>query len=83
MMKELILLEVLEGSKNWKKGFLYFEIYNYVPRCENDCKCAFAVTEVEVKDVMKVADSALIMPPKSTWFEPKPRSGAVVRVFKN
>ena len=47
-----------------------------------DCKCAFAVYEVSINEVMKVADSSLIMPPKSTWFEPKPRSGAVVRVFK-
>ncbi len=52
-------------------------------RCEKDCKCAFAVFEVFVQDILKVADSSLIMPPKSTWFEPKPRSGAVVRVFNN
>ena len=31
---------------------------------------------------MDVADAGLIMPPKSTWFEPKPRSGFVVRVFE-
>ena len=56
---------------------------NFVFRCEKDCKCAFAVHEVYVKDVMKVADLGLIMPPKSTWFEPKPRSGAVIRVFEH
>ena len=52
-------------------------------RCANDCVCAFAVHEVQVKEVMSVADNSLIMPPKSTWFEPKPRSGGVIRVFKN
>jgi len=30
---------------------------------------------------MEVADIGAIMPPKSTWFEPKLRSGIVVRLF--
>jgi uncharacterized protein (DUF1015 family) len=32
---------------------------------------------------MNVADANMIMPPKSTWFEPKPRSGFCVRIFEN
>ena len=36
---------------------------------------------LHIDDLFKVADSGLIMPPKSTWFEPKPKSGFVVRVF--
>ena len=36
---------------------------------------------VKIDDLLKVADAGLTMPPKSTWFEPKPRSGFVVRVF--
>lgn len=36
---------------------------------------------VDFSEVMRVADNNMFMPPKSTWFEPKPRSGAVVRVM--
>jgi len=36
---------------------------------------------VRIDDLIGVADADMIMPPKSTWFEPKPRSGFVVRVF--
>jgi uncharacterized protein (DUF1015 family) len=36
---------------------------------------------VKVEDLMKVADKNQIMPPKSTWFEPKPRDGQIVRRF--
>jgi len=36
---------------------------------------------VKIEELMGIADAGLIMPPKSTWFEPKPRSGFVVRVF--
>ena len=32
---------------------------------------------------MQVADANGIMPPKSTWFEPKPRGGLVVRCFED
>jgi uncharacterized protein (DUF1015 family) len=42
---------------------------------------AFAMHPVVIDDLMTVADAGMIMPPKSTWFEPKPRSGFVVRVF--
>ena len=51
-------------------------------RCQLDCKCAIAMHPASLKELMDVADASLIMPPKSTWFEPKPRSGFVVRVFE-
>lgn len=50
-------------------------------RCNEDCKAAFAMHPVVIDDLMAVADAGMIMPPKSTWFEPKPRSGFVVRLF--
>jgi uncharacterized protein (DUF1015 family) len=31
-----------------------------------------------VKELMKIADTGKVMPPKSTWFEPKLRSGLLV-----
>ena len=34
---------------------------------------------VQIEEVMEVANKGQIMPPKSTWFEPKPSSGAIVR----
>jgi len=51
-------------------------------RCKTDCVCAIAMYPTSLKELMDVADANLIMPPKSTWFEPKPRSGFVVRVFE-
>ena len=52
-------------------------------RCSEDCVAAFALYPVAVEEVMAIADARQIMPPKTTWFEPKPRSGMVVRVFNN
>jgi len=37
---------------------------------------------VALQELMEVADAGLIMPPKTTWFEPKPRSGFVVKRFE-
>jgi uncharacterized protein (DUF1015 family) len=39
---------------------------------------AFALYPVSMRQLMAIADSGNIMPPKSTWFEPKLRSGLVV-----
>lgn len=42
---------------------------------------AFSLYPVSVQQLMAVADSGNVMPPKSTWFEPKLRSGLVVHVL--
>ena len=42
---------------------------------------AFALHPTALDDVMAVADAGAVMPPKSTWFEPKLRSGMVVQTF--
>lgn len=41
----------------------------------------FALHPPRIEDVMKVADAGGVMPPKSTWFEPKLRSGMVVHLL--
>ena len=43
-----------------------------------EMKVAFALYPVSMKQLLDIADSGEIMPPKSTWFEPKLRSGLVV-----
>jgi uncharacterized protein (DUF1015 family) len=42
---------------------------------------AFAIHPVSVQQLMDVANSGQVMPPKSTWFEPKLRSGLIVHTF--
>ena len=37
--------------------------------------CAFSLSPTSIEDLMKIADDDGIMPPKSTWFEPKLRDG--------
>ena len=39
---------------------------------------AFSLYPVSVSDLMNVADDGAIMPPKSTWFEPKLRDGLLI-----
>jgi len=46
-----------------------------VRRCNEDCKVAFAMYPTGITELFDVADAGLLMPPKSTWFEPKLRSG--------
>jgi uncharacterized protein (DUF1015 family) len=42
---------------------------------------AFALHPTTLDQLMAVADSGQVMPPKSTWFEPKLRSGLLVRTL--
>jgi uncharacterized protein (DUF1015 family) len=42
---------------------------------------AFAMRAITLPQLMRVADAGLIMPPKSTWFEPKLRSGLLVHTL--
>lgn len=47
-------------------------------RTATDMKLAFSMFPTTVKDLMDIADAGLIMPPKSTWFEPKLLSGVFI-----
>jgi uncharacterized protein (DUF1015 family) len=47
-----------------------------------DMKAAFALYPVSMKQLIDIADSGNIMPPKTTWFEPKLRSGLVVHLLE-
>ena len=47
-------------------------------RVASDCKVAFAMYPTSIQELFDVADSGLLMPPKSTWFEPKLRSGLFI-----
>ena len=41
-------------------------------------KVAFAMYPTDIEELFNVADAGLLMPPKSTWFEPKLRSGIFI-----
>jgi uncharacterized protein (DUF1015 family) len=47
-------------------------------RVRTDCKVAFAMYPTSIHELFNVADANLLMPPKSTWFEPKLRSGLFI-----
>ena len=42
---------------------------------------AFSLYPVSVEDLMTISDAGGIMPPKSTWFEPKLRDGLLSHVI--
>lgn len=52
-------------------------------RVHKDCKVAFGMYPTSIGELFAVADAHLLMPPKSTWFEPKLRSGLFVHSIKD
>lgn len=47
-------------------------------RADSDMKISFALYPVSIAELFAVADAGCLMPPKSTWFEPKLRSGLFI-----
>jgi len=47
-----------------------------------EMKVAFALYPVSIKQLINIADTGNIMPPKTTWFEPKLRSGLVIHLLE-
>lgn len=55
------------------RGLAYLE-----KRCEEDATAAIVMYPTSIEELISVADAGEIMPPKSTWFEPKLRSGIFI-----
>lgn len=47
-------------------------------RCSLDMTVAFSMYPTSIQELFAVSDAGLLMPPKSTWFEPKLRSGLFI-----
>jgi uncharacterized protein (DUF1015 family) len=42
---------------------------------------AFSMFPLSIEDLMKISDAGEVMPPKSTWFEPKLRDGLLIHLI--
>ncbi len=51
-------------------------------RVADDMTVAFAMVPTQIEELMAIADADELMPPKSTWFEPKLRSGLFIHLLK-
>ena len=47
-------------------------------RCATGMRVAFSMYPTSIQELFAVADAGRLMPPKSTWFEPKLRSGLFI-----
>jgi uncharacterized protein (DUF1015 family) len=47
-------------------------------RVKEDMAVAFSMYPTSIQELFAVADAGMLMPPKSTWFEPKLRSGIFI-----
>jgi uncharacterized protein (DUF1015 family) len=50
-------------------------------RVQTDCKVAFALVPTSIDELIQISDLGHLMPPKSTWFEPKLRSGLFIHLI--
>ena len=83
------LIEVDESNR-WVMEMvtnLLIEVYAQLAQAElekranSDMKIAFSMYPTSIDELFAVADANMLMPPKSTWFEPKLRSGFLIHPF--
>ena len=77
------VLGIEDYSKSMKVGFVggIRGLKELERRCHKDCEIAFSLYPTSMDELFAVADAGLLMPPKSTWFEPKLRSGLFIHKF--
>ncbi|MCY4195199.1 MAG: DUF1015 family protein [bacterium] len=85
-LRRSILDPVLEADELGRPGAI-----DYLPaslgldelarRCDAENRVGFALHPMTVSELMAVADEGGLMPPKSSFFSPKPRSGVFLRVL--
>ena len=83
LLQDILLEPVLgidDPKTNERIGFVggIRGLDELVRRCNEDCAVAFAMYPTSIQELFDVADARLLMPPKSTWFEPKLRSGLFI-----
>lgn len=52
-------------------------------RADSDMRVSFSMYPTSIDELFSVADAGMLMPPKSTWFEPKLRSGLFIHELDN
>ena len=63
---------------NKQKVMLPVGLAELEKRVSEDMEIAFSMYPTSIDELLAVADAGLLMPPKSTWFEPKLRSGIFI-----
>ena len=88
MMKQQVNTQLEVARENRKDDRIDFVggirgLEELVRRVDSgEMEIAFALFPVSMEELLAVADAGKIMPPKSTWFEPKLRSGLFVHELK-
>jgi uncharacterized protein (DUF1015 family) len=78
------LLNIKDPQKSKKIEFIGGKdaLSRITSKIRQGARIAFTLYPILVDEVIKVSDNREIMPPKSTWFEPKLRSGIFVHLFE-
>ena len=76
------ILAIADPRTDARLGYLSgaFDMRQLEDHCRKNDLVGFAVYPTAIEDLMAVADANDVMPPKSTWFDPKLRSGLFLRM---
>ena len=82
-LSKMLLMDIKDPRKSDRIEFIGGQ--NALKKIEEVSKkssvIAFTLFPTSTKEIVEITDKNLFMPPKSTWFEPKLRSGIFVHLF--
>jgi len=79
------LLGILDARSNPRLDYISGDsgLAGLERRCQDGWAVAFACYPTSIEELMQVADLGEVMPPKSTYFDPKMRSGIFLRLYES
>jgi len=79
------VLGIMDQKKDKRIDFVGGEkgVQKLEKKVEKEGGVAFTFYPVSIQELMAVSDAGMVMPPKSTWFHPKLRSGLLVHRFED
>ena len=81
MINQSIKVATLEIKTSKRSGFHGLSSMEHKVN-SGEAKIGFSLFATQIDDVISFADKKLTMPPKSTWFDPKPLDGLVAYDFE-
>lgn len=83
IMSEILQIEDIRTDNRIKYQEGVKGLDSFKNQCHKvDNAIGFVLYPVDINDLIQIADQKKIMPPKSTWFEPRMKNGTVVQEFK-
>ncbi len=81
ILKNILKIKDITSSDKVKYTEGVQDLNNIILKMTDPMQCLFCLYPIEADDIIKTSESGAVLPPKSTWFEPRMLNGFLVKEF--